>query len=123
MTPANTPLWFGVISLFPDMFQILNFGITGKAIKNQLLKIDLWNPRDFANDKHKSVDDHPYGGGPGMVMMIEPLQAAIHAAKKAAPKQPLVIYLSPQGRQFDQETALTLANQQSIILLAGRYEG
>jgi len=115
---------FGIISLFPEIFQALNAGITGRAIKNGLLTIDCWNPRDYAEDKHKSVDDKPYGGGPGMVMMPEPLHAAIHAAKKAcADDQPCVIYLSPQGRRFDQEAARELASQKSLILLAGRYEG
>lgn len=115
-------MWFGIVSLFPEMFKALEVGITGRAIKENLLKIDLWNPRDFAVDKHKSVDDRPYGGGPGMVMMAEPLQAAIRAAKQAAEK-PTVIYLSPQGRLFDQDAAAELAAKKSVILLAGRYEG
>jgi tRNA (guanine37-N1)-methyltransferase len=116
-------VWFGIVSLFPELFQTLHSGITGRAIKEDLLSINLWNPRDFATDKHKSVDDRPYGGGPGMVMMAEPLQAALHAAKAAAPNPPHVIYLSPQGRRFDQEAAQDLAQHSSLILLAGRYEG
>ncbi|MBX3709766.1 MAG: tRNA (guanosine(37)-N1)-methyltransferase TrmD [Gammaproteobacteria bacterium] len=116
-------MWFGIVSLFPEVFQVLKVGITGRAIKDNLVKIQCWNPRDYATDKHKSVDDRPYGGGPGMVMMAEPLQAAIHAAKKAAPAPPTVIHLSPQGRRFDQEAAHELASKKSIILLAGRYEG
>ncbi|RDI44830.1 tRNA (guanosine(37)-N1)-methyltransferase TrmD [Aquicella lusitana] len=116
-------MWFGIISLFPDMFEALNVGITGRAIKEQLLSLHFWNPRDFARDKHKSVDDHPYGGGPGMVMMAEPLQAAIHAAKKSAPAVPTVIYLSPQGRQFNQEAAVELAAKPAVVFVAGRYEG
>jgi len=116
-------MWFGIISLFPEMFQALNVGITGRALKEGFIKTDIWNPRDFATDKHKSVDDRPYGGGPGMVMMAEPLQAAIHAAKQAAPVKPTVIYLSPQGRQFNQEAAVELAEKKAVILLAGRYEG
>lgn len=116
-------MWFGVISLFPEMLQALHVGITGRALKQGLLKIESWNPRDFALDKHKSVDDHPYGGGPGMVMMAEPLKAAIYAAKKAAQTTPTVIYLSPQGKKFDQTAAVALADKKSIILLAGRYEG
>jgi tRNA (guanine37-N1)-methyltransferase len=116
-------VWFGIISLFPDMFQSLNSGITGRALKDNLLKLDFWNPRDFTTDKHKSVDDKPYGGGPGMVMMAEPLQAAIHAAKSAAVEPPTVVYLSPQGRRFDQEAAQEFASQKSLVLLAGRYEG
>jgi tRNA (guanine37-N1)-methyltransferase len=116
-------MWFGVVSLFPEMFQVLQNGITGRALNDKLLSLQCWNPRDFATDKHKSVDDRPYGGGPGMVMMAEPLQAAIQTAKKAAPQKPTVIYLSPQGRQFDQEAAVELVAKQSLILVAGRYEG
>lgn len=116
-------MWFGIVSLFPEMFQALNSGITGRAIQDHLLKIEHWNPRDFATDKHKSVDDRPYGGGPGMVMMAEPLRAAIHAAKQAAPTSPTVIYLSPQGRQFNQEAAQEFISKKSILFLAGRYEG
>jgi tRNA (guanine37-N1)-methyltransferase len=116
---------FGIISLFPEIFQALNAGITGRAIKDGLLKVDCWNPREFAEDKHKSVDDKPYGGGPGMVMMPEPLSAAIHAAKNAyAGEDPCVVYLSPQGRIFDQEAAKEFATRNKpLILLAGRYEG
>lgn len=116
-------MWFGIISLFPEMFQALNVGITGKAIKSQLLKLDLWNPRDFATDKHKSVDDRPYGGGPGMVMMAEPLLTTIHTAKKAAEGKATVIYLSPQGKKFDQHKAAELVSKESVILVTGRYEG
>jgi len=115
---------FGIITLFPEMFQGLNSGVTGRAIQDKLVAINCWNPRDFAEDKHKSVDDKPYGGGPGMVMMPGPLQGAIHAAKKAyEAHDPTVIYLSPQGRCFDQETAKEFADRKSIIFLAGRYEG
>ncbi|EKD70508.1 MAG: tRNA (guanine-N(1)-)-methyltransferase [uncultured bacterium] len=116
-------MWFGVITLFPEIFDVLNLGITGRALKQQLLQIEKWNPRDFAIDKHKSTDDHPYGGGPGMVMMAEPLQAAIQAAKKAAKLKPLTIYLSPQGKPFSQQAAEEFIQKKSIILVAGRYEG
>lgn len=116
-------MWFGIISLFPEMFSALNVGITGRALKSSLVELCIQNPRDFATDKHKSVDDHPYGGGPGMVMMAEPLHAAIMAAKASAPVPPKVIYLSPQGKPFTQRTAEELATKQSIILVAGRYEG
>lgn len=125
-------MWFGIISLFPEMFNALNVGITGRALKSRLLELAIVNPRDFATDKHKSVDDHPYGGGPGMVMMAEPLHAAISAAKNAwretatqqpAAGQPKVVYLSPQGKPFTQRTAEYLATQTGVILLAGRYEG
>ena len=116
-------MWFGIITLFPEMFQALNSGITSRAQRDKLLALQYWNPRDFATDKHKSVDDHPYGGGPGMVMMAEPLSAALRAAKSEAPSNPTVIYLSPQGKTFDQAAAVTLSEKKSIILLAGRYEG
>lgn len=116
-------MWFGIISLFPEMFQALNSGITGRAIQDQLLNIEYWNPRDFATNKHQSVDDRPYGGGPGMVMMTEPLGAAIQAAKQAARQPHTVIYLSPQGKQFNQEAASQLIAKESVIFLAGRYEG
>lgn len=115
-------MWFGIVSLFPEVFQSLNAGVTGKALKNNLIQMDFWNPRDFTLDKHKTVDDNPYGGGPGMVMMAEPLQAAIKAAKTTKPDA-TVIYLSPQGRQFNQEAAEDLVKQKNIIFLAGRYEG
>lgn len=123
-------MWFGIVSLFPEMFKILELGITGRAIKEKLLTIECWNPRDFATDKHKSVDDKPYGGGPGMVMMAGPLSAAIHAAKDKArtlanqqTSKPKVIYLSPQGKPFDQAAASEFATKESLILVAGRYEG
>lgn len=116
-------MWFGVISLFPEMFTPLNLGITGRALADEIVKLELWNPRDFTTDKHKSVDDRPYGGGPGMVMMVEPLVAAISAAKNAAPEEPTVIYLSPQGKKFNQSIAAKLAQKKSAILVSGRYEG
>lgn len=116
-------MWFGIVSLFPEMFQALNAGITGRAIKEQLITLEYWNPRMFATDKHQSVDDRPYGGGPGMLMMVEPLKAAIQTAKNAAIKKPTVICLSPQGRMFDQEGAAELASKESLIFVAGRYEG
>ncbi len=115
-------MWFGIVSLFPEMFQALHAGVTGKAIANQTVSLHHWNPRDFASDKHQSVDDHPYGGGPGMIMMAEPLKAAIKAAKEAK-KDSKVIYLSPQGRRFDQQAAEEFAASSSLIFLAGRYEG
>lgn len=117
-------MWFGIVSLFPEMFSALNVGITGRALKEGLIKLQCWNPRDFTENKHRNVDDRPYGGGPGMVMMAQPLQAAIHAAKQAAPlPRPVVIYLSPQGRHFNQANAEYLLNKQHIVLVAGRYEG
>lgn len=116
-------MWFGVIALFPEILQAMHYGITGRGLKNGLLSLNTWNPRDFSEDKHHSVDDKPYGGGPGMVMMAQPLSLAVDAAKKAAPKPPRVIYLSPQGAQFTQAVAEKMATQKSLILVAGRYEG
>lgn len=89
-------MWIGVVSLFPEMFRaITDFGVTGRAVKRGLLQIHSWNPRDFAQDKHRTVDDRPYGGGPGMLMMVQPLQEAIRAAKAAAGGEARVIYLFP----------------------------
>jgi tRNA (guanine37-N1)-methyltransferase len=105
------------------MFSALEYGITGRALKERLLTVNCWNPRDFTQNKHRSVDDRPYGGGPGMVMMAQPLQAAIQKAKDAAPVKPLVIHLSPQGKCFNQYAAERFCKEQSIILIAGRYEG
>jgi len=121
-------VWFGVITLFPEMFAALDHGITGRAAKDGLLNVDLWNPRDFTHNRHHTVDDRPYGGGPGMIMMAEPLQAAIHAAKDAAPgkidaERPMVIHLSPQGRRLDQDAAVELLTKKCLILVSGRYEG
>lgn len=116
-------MWFGVITLFPEMFTALNAGITGRALNEKLVQIDYWNPRDFTQSKHRNVDDRPYGGGPGMVMMAEPLQLAIQQAKQRATEQTKVVYLSPQGKLFDQAAAKDILSQQQVILLAGRYEG
>jgi tRNA (guanine37-N1)-methyltransferase len=116
-------VWFGVISLFPEIFAALEYGITGRALQQQLLTLATWNPRDFTQDKHRTVDDRPYGGGPGMIMLAEPLQAAIKAAKLAAPQPPVVIQLSPQGKPFNQAAAEKLLATKSVVLVAGRYEG
>ncbi|EKP0306952.1 tRNA (guanosine(37)-N1)-methyltransferase TrmD [Aeromonas veronii] len=117
-------MWIGVISLFPEMFRaITEHGVTGRAVKSGLLQIECWNPRDFTHDKHRTVDDRPYGGGPGMLMMVQPLRDAIHAAKHAAGDGAKVIYLSPQGRKLTQAGVTELATNQKLILVAGRYEG
>lgn len=116
-------MWFGVVTLFPEMLAALDCGITGQAVKKELVKIAAWNPRDFTQNKHHTVDDRPYGGGPGMVMMAQPLELAIQAARKAAPQKPVVIHLSPQGKRFNQDAAVALAAKQSLVLVAGRYEG
>lgn len=114
-----------VVSLFPQMFDaITEYGVTGRAVKKGQLDIQYWNPRDFTEDKHRTVDDRPYGGGPGMVMKVEPLQKAIRAAKQTIGEQSKVVYLSPQGRQLKQSDLNQLAtNEQSIVFVAGRYEG
>ncbi|MEG0007710.1 tRNA (guanosine(37)-N1)-methyltransferase TrmD [Aeromonas lusitana] len=117
-------MWIGVISLFPEMFRaITEHGVTGRAVKSGLLQIECWNPRDFTHDKHRTVDDRPYGGGPGMLMMVQPLRDAIHTAKQAAGDGAKVIYLSPQGRKLTQAGVTELATNQKLILVAGRYEG
>ena len=123
--------WIGVISLFPRMFDaITEYGVTGRAIRNGLIEFHTWNPRDFTVDKHRTVDDRPYGGGPGMLMMVQPLRDAINAARKAAENNGFpdegrakVIYLSPQGRKLDQAGVRELAQHDRLIFIAGRYEG
>jgi tRNA (guanine37-N1)-methyltransferase len=112
-----------VITLFPEMIrEQVRYGIQGRAIDKGLLQVATWNPRDYSLDRHGSVDDRPYGGGPGMVMQVQPLRAALHAARADGDPAP-VIYLSPQGSRFDQARARELAGRQRLILLAGRYEG
>ncbi|ABV35772.1 tRNA (guanine-N(1)-)-methyltransferase [Shewanella sediminis HAW-EB3] len=114
----------GVVTLFPEMFRaVTDFGVTGRAVKNGLLELQTWNPRDFTHDKHKTVDDRPYGGGPGMLMMVQPLRDAIHAAKAATGDSAKVIYLSPQGRKLTQQGVEELVKSDSLILVCGRYEG
>jgi tRNA (guanine37-N1)-methyltransferase len=100
----------------------VNYGIQGRAIEKGLLQVVTWNPRDYSLDRHRAVDDRPYGGGPGMVMQVQPLRAALHAARADGEPAP-VIYLSPQGNRLDQVRVRELAGQQRLILLAGRYEG
>jgi tRNA (guanine37-N1)-methyltransferase len=112
-----------VVTLFPDLFEIATrYGVTGKAVQRGVVELGLWNPRDYTSDRHRSVDDRPYGGGPGMVMMVQPLRDAIRAARSAAPDSK-VIYLSPQGRRLDQAAAKEMAGREGVILVAGRYEG
>ena len=115
---------FDVVSLFPEMFSVVrDYGVTGRAVERGLVELALWNPRDYARDRHRSVDDRPYGGGPGMVMMIEPLRDAIQAARAASSHDAKVIALSPQGRPLDQSALRDMATRQRMILVAGRYEG
>lgn len=113
-----------VVSLFPEMVAAIgDYGVVGRAVERGLLSLGFSNPRDFADDPHRTVDDRPYGGGPGMVMKFEPLAGAIAAARKALPSGGPVICLTPQGRVFDQGMASRLAALPGMVLVAGRYEG
>ena len=112
-----------VITLFPDFVrQVGEYGVTGRAMQRGLLQLHTWNPRDYTHDRHRTVDDRPYGGGPGMVMRYEPLRDAVRHVR-AASAQARVVYLSPQGRPLDQAAVRELAARPGLILLAGRYEG
>lgn len=118
---------FDVITLFPEMFSALTeSGVTRRAFEQKKCEIALWNPRDFTNDKHRTVDDRPYGGGPGMVMMAAPLKQAIQAAKArqqtSTNQKPKVIYLSPQGQPLTHHLVMDLSSQSGLVLLCGRYE-
>ena len=114
----------GVVTLFPEMFDALRRGgITGRAIQQGQLRLTCWNPRDLATDVHRTVDDRPYGGGPGMVMGFEPLASTIRAARADAGPASTVLYLSPQGRRLEQRGVSELAARDSLVLVAGRYEG
>jgi tRNA (guanine37-N1)-methyltransferase len=118
------PRKFAIVSIFPEMFQAFtDYGVTGRAVKSGLLDVVLINPRDFTHDKHRTVDDRPYGGGPGMLMMVQPLTDAITAAKKAVGENAKVIYLSPQGQTLSHNGAVELAEQTNLVFIAGRYEG
>ena len=118
---------FDVVSLFPEMFAALTqSGVTRRALEQQRWGLSLWNPRDFTTDRHRTVDDRPYGGGPGMVMMAKPLEAAIGAAKQrqvalglAAPR---VVFMSPQGRPLTHQRVMELKDEPGLVLLCGRYE-
>jgi tRNA (guanine37-N1)-methyltransferase len=113
----------GIVTLFPDMFTaVSDYGVTGRAIRDGLVEVSYWNPRDYTEDKHRTVDDRPYGGGPGMLMKTEPIERAVGAAKAALPHAK-VIYLTPQGRVLDQTAINRLASEEAIIMLCGRYEG
>jgi tRNA (guanine37-N1)-methyltransferase len=113
-----------VISIFPPMFDaVAGYGITGRAVRTGLLTLRLWDPRDYTEDRHRSVDDRPYGGGPGMVMRAEPLARAITAARADSDLPARVLYLSPQGRRLDHGAVMDFSARERLILLAGRYEG
>ena len=113
-----------VVTLFPEMVTtVAEFGVVGRAQRKGLMELGCENPRDHTHDVHRTVDDRPYGGGPGMVMKFEPLAGAIAAVRERLPQGSPVVYLSPQGRVFDQATARRFAGLQGMALLAGRYEG
>jgi len=115
---------FDCVTLFPEMFAALtDWGVTRRALEQALWSLVLWNPRDFTTDNYRTVDDRPYGGGPGMVMLAEPLEKAIAAAKAAAQGEAKVIHLSPQGAVMDHKKVMALAEESRLVLLCGRYEG
>ncbi|MBZ0073013.1 MAG: tRNA (guanosine(37)-N1)-methyltransferase TrmD [Thiohalobacteraceae bacterium] len=112
-----------VVTLFPEMVRtVAEYGVTGRAVQRGLLRIETWNPRDYTHDRHRTVDDRPYGGGPGMVMRYEPLRDVIRAVRREVPGH-CVAYLSPQGRRLDQTRLRALATMPGFVLVAGRYEG
>lgn len=118
---------FDVVTLFPEMFTaITQSGITRRAFDQEACMLSLWNPRDFTNDNYRTIDDRPYGGGPGMVMLAKPLEAAINAAKARQAQQglpvPRVVYLSPQGRALTHNRVMELTRESGLVLLCGRYE-
>ena len=116
-------LRIGVVTLFPEMFSaVTGYGITGRAVGRGLLQVLTFNPRDFTSDVHRTVDDRPYGGGPGMVMLYEPVVNALRQARAQLPDA-RVIHLSPQGKRLAQGDVNELSGRASLIMLAGRYEG
>jgi tRNA (guanine37-N1)-methyltransferase len=121
-------LQIDVVTLFPPMFEaVTESGVTGRARERKVYELVLWNPRDFAANAYRAVDDRPYGGGPGMVMMVEPLEKALFAAaqrqKSSGVAKPRVLHLTPQGRLLDHALVAELAKEEGLVMLAGRYEG
>ena len=113
-----------VVTLFPELVMaVAHHGVTARAVDRGLLSLDCWNPRDYARDRHRRVDDRPYGGGPGMVMMYEPLRAAIVAARTEVDGTSRTIHLSPQGRRIEQHDIRDLAQGPALVMICGRYEG
>ncbi len=113
-----------LVTLFPEMFDaIIDYGVTGRAVDRGLLNLGFNNPRDYAKDRHRTVDDRPYGGGPGMLMKVEPLTDAIQAARERLAGDAKVIYMSPQGRVLDQAGVVELSQSDNLIVISGRYEG
>jgi len=115
---------FDVVTLFPEMVTAAaSYGVTGRAIERNIVSLSVWNPRDYTHDRHKTVDDRPYGGGPGMVMKYQPLHDAVNEAKQAGNETAKVVYLSPQGKPITQALLAESSKVSQIILVAGRYEG
>lgn len=124
MVEGEVSMHIEVVTLFPEMFSaVSDNGVTGRAIQKGLVQLGMKNPRDYTHDRHNTVDDRPYGGGPGMVMMVEPLRDAIREAKSVLSDKAKVIYLSPQGRKLDQAGLQRLVKDEELVLLCGRYEG
>ncbi len=118
---------FDVVSLFPEMFAALTqSGVTRRALEQERWGLKLWNPRDFTQDRHRTVDDRPYGGGPGMVMLAKPLEATINAAKARQAElglpAPRVVFMSPQGKPLTHERVMALKDEPGLVILCGRYE-
>ncbi|HEY6599922.1 MAG TPA: tRNA (guanosine(37)-N1)-methyltransferase TrmD [Pseudomonadales bacterium] len=117
-------MWVGIVSIFPAMFRMLTSeGVVARAVAQGALNLVVENPRDHADDRHNTVDDRPYGGGPGMVMKVEPMVAAINALKARAGGPARTVYLSPQGERLVQSKVEALAREERIVFIAGRYEG
>ncbi|MDR7443109.1 MAG: tRNA (guanosine(37)-N1)-methyltransferase TrmD [Armatimonadota bacterium] len=112
-----------IVTIFPEIFLPLRVGVLGRAQERGRVRIEVWNLRDFASDRHRTVDDYPYGGGPGMVMKPEPFFAAVEAIERAAGGRGRVLLTSPQGRRFDQRMAQELSREPHLVILCGRYEG
>ncbi len=131
MDAIARPLRIAVVTLFPEMIEgAVRFGITGRALEAALWRLWCVNPREFATDNHRTIDDRPYGGGPGMVMLADPLEQALDAAaariagdRGGGGARPKIVYLSPQGERLTHDRALSLKDEDGLVLLAGRYEG
>lgn len=117
-------MYFGIVTLFPEMFTaVTGYGVSGRACRQGLIETAFFNPRDFAQDEARSVDDRPYGGGPGMLMKVQPLRDAIAAARRAAPPATQVVCMTPQGQRLDHRLVCALRDWGAVIVVAGRYAG
>ena len=122
--PSGEVMWIGVISLMPEVLAAATSGgVFSRALNSGIVTLEVFNPRDFTTDKHRTVDDKPYGGGAGMVMMNAPLLGALQAAKDAAPENTPVVLMSPQGHRFEQSLAVAQSKNSGLIMICGRYEG